>query len=152
MKNQPSIDPRERRANLDSSYSRIIAGEDPSIHQVSDLIKTMTSLAVNGSKKDKANHYDEKISKLEKRLISTEGEISDITAPYNIKTGLIVINIYDKKGNYVGTLGYHEQGDWQAVDTSKMNEGVTWEPFEEALKMARTNFPNPPCDYLRIQQ
>lgn len=150
MKNQPSIDPRERLAMLDSQYSGIIGGK-PSIHQVNDLIKTMTSLTLNGGKKDRASHYDAKISKLKNKLVTIEGEISNITAPYNNETGLIVINIYDKEGNYVGTLGYHEQGYWQAVDTSKTNEDVTWEPFEEALKMASANFPHPPCDYLRVQ-
>jgi len=70
MKNQPSINPRERRAMLDSQYAKFSKIEDlsPYVDTVRDLIAQMTLLEYRGSKKDKASHYDNKASKLEEGL------------------------------------------------------------------------------------
>ncbi len=47
----------------------------------------------------------------------------------------------DRNGNYIGNLTFHEGLDWQITDSSQCNK-YGWEVFDQALKMARKQYPN----------
>ena len=46
----------------------------------------------------------------------------------------------DSAGNYVGTLTFHDQHDW-GVSGSANSETLGWDPFDEALAVARESYP-----------
>jgi len=78
MKNPLLIDPRERRAMLDSQYARLSKVSDlvPYVDEFSDLIENMLALGDNGSKKDKWSHYSQKASIIEQKLAEAQEQIN----------------------------------------------------------------------------
>jgi len=66
MKTQPSIDPRERRAELDSKYNAVIKQEldDVPVEDVRTLVTNLIAQNFHGSKKDLGSGYAGKSRKL----------------------------------------------------------------------------------------